>query len=146
MMAIVSPPDEALRWNERAMAFAEKSSDPKAQGWIGSLLNNIGWTYYDTGDYAKALEGFERDRAWYSARNLDELPAIARYSLGKTLRVLARLDESLAIQRELMKALPDDGYVQEEIAECLLVLGKPGEARPHFARADELLSKDPSLA
>jgi hypothetical protein len=36
-----------------------------------------------------------------------------------------------------------DGYVFEEIAECLLALGRDDEARPSFARAYELLSRDP---
>ena len=39
-----------------------------------------------------------------------------------------------------------DGYNHEEIGECLLALGRPDEARPHFARAYEILSKDAWLA
>ncbi|HSI33415.1 MAG: tetratricopeptide repeat protein, partial [Phycisphaerae bacterium] len=36
-----------------------------------------------------------------------------------------------------------DGYVYEEIGECLLTMGRRDEARPHFARAHALLSVDP---
>jgi hypothetical protein len=39
-----------------------------------------------------------------------------------------------------------DGYVCEEIGECLLALGRADEAQPHVARAYELLAGDPSLA
>ena len=35
-----------------------------------------------------------------------------------------------------------DGYVEEEIGECLLLLKREEEARPYFAKAYELLSKD----
>ena len=145
MMAIVSAPDEALRWNEQAVALAEKSTDPKAQDWIGSLLNNIGWTYYEKGEYAKALELFERDRKWFEERKRGEQTRIALYSIGKTLRALGRLDEALATQRAIEK-LSEDGYVFEEIAECLLAAGRGDEARSYFARAYELLSRDQWLA
>jgi tetratricopeptide (TPR) repeat protein len=138
MFGILGPPDEALKWNERAVALAEKSSDPKAQGWIGSLLNNIGWAYYDKGKYAKALDCFERDRKWFEDRQKDEQARIARYSIGKTLRALGRIEEALALQQKLKP----DGYVLEEIAECLLATGKTTDARTYFARAYELLSKD----
>jgi hypothetical protein len=39
-----------------------------------------------------------------------------------------------------------DGYVFEEIGECLLALGRTTEAQPHFASAVELLAGDPPLA
>ena len=35
-----------------------------------------------------------------------------------------------------------DGYVYEELAECLYALGRLDEAKPYFRRAHELLSKD----
>jgi hypothetical protein len=38
-----------------------------------------------------------------------------------------------------------DGYVYEEIAECLLALGRKDESRPFFAKAFEALSADPWL-
>ncbi len=66
-------------------------------------------------------------------------------------RFLDRADEALTIQRELLAGEEDlgsasEGYTQEEIAECLLALGRTDEARPHFARAWELLHEDPWLA
>jgi hypothetical protein len=39
-----------------------------------------------------------------------------------------------------------DGYVFEELGECLLLLGRPGEARLFFARAYAELSRDSWLA
>jgi hypothetical protein len=36
----------------------------------------------------------------------------------------------------------DNGYIRQEIAEDLFALGKNDEAKPHFAKAYELLSKD----
>lgn len=122
MLAIVETPDGALPWHEKAIALAEQSSDPKAQSWIGSLLNNLGWTYFDEGDYWKALAVFERDLKWFEERKLNERARIARYSIGKTYRAMGRIEEALAIQQEILKARPDDQYVREEIAECRKLL------------------------
>ena len=35
-----------------------------------------------------------------------------------------------------------DGYVFEEIAECLLILGRAAESRPYFVQAHAFLSRD----
>src|SRR2546426_811508 len=40
MIAIVENTDEALKWNQKAVEFAEKSKDEKAKKWLGSLYNN----------------------------------------------------------------------------------------------------------
>jgi tetratricopeptide (TPR) repeat protein len=58
---------------------------------------------------------------------------------------LGRVDEALAVQRALEQN-GDGMYVYEEIAECLLLLKREAEARPYFAKAYEMLSKDPWLA
>jgi tetratricopeptide (TPR) repeat protein len=137
---------DGLAWHEKAIALAESSPDPAAQGWLGSLLNNLGWTHYDRGDYAQALNVFQRDLKWFESRRRAEPARVARYSIGKTLRALGRLDEALALQREILPLAANDGFVHEEIAECLLALRRPVEAQPHFARAHELLSRDPWLA
>jgi hypothetical protein len=65
------------------------------------------------------------------------------------LRSLVRFDEALALQQGLLREFDalgeQDGYVYEEIAECLSVLGREVEARAYFACAYETLSRDPWL-
>ena len=50
------------------------------------------------------------------------------------------------MQRSLLEehkaAETKDGYVYEELAECLLILGQADEARPYFNLAYHELSKD----
>jgi hypothetical protein len=62
---------------------------------------------------------------------------------------LGRVEEALTEQRTLERvheaAGSHDGYVFEEIAENLLLLGRRDEARPYFARAYAELSADPWL-
>jgi tetratricopeptide (TPR) repeat protein len=132
------------------MGLAEKSRDPKARGWLGPLYNNLGWTYHDKGELDKALALFEKGVAFRAERGQSKELRIARWTVGRALRSLGRIDEALAIQRALAKeheaAGSSDGFVFEEIAECLLALKKRAEARPWFARAHEELSKDEWLA
>ena len=57
--------------------------------------------------------------------------------------------EALEIQKRLLAeaqaAGQPDGYIFEEMGECLIALHRPAEARPYFAVAYEMLSKDPWL-
>ena len=150
MLGIIDPPERALEWNRAAIEMAERSDDERARNWLGSLLNNVGWTLHDMGDYEAALAMFEKAVAFREERGAAGPLRIARWAVARAHRSLGRLDEALAEQRKLAgeyeAAGQPDGYVQEEIGECLLLLGRPEEARPHFARAHEILSKDPWLA
>ena len=115
-----------------------------------SLNNNIGWTYHDVGEYAQALATFQRATAARRAEGDPSLIRIAVWAEARTLRSLGRVEEALALQQELLREFDgvdeQDGYVYEEIAECLAALGRDDEARPYFARAYEALSRDPWLA
>lgn len=150
MLGIVDKGDESLAWNEKAIALAERSNDEKANGWLGSLYNNTGWTYHDMGRFADALRCHEKNLVWHEEHDKGDEARTAKWCIARTLRPLGRVDEALARQRALLKeheALgTSDGYVHEELGECLLLLERADEARPHFAKAHELLSKDAWLA
>jgi tetratricopeptide (TPR) repeat protein len=57
-MVAISVPEKMVEWTDRGLALAE--AEPDAAYWAGPLLNNLGWHYYDAGDYERALEVFER--------------------------------------------------------------------------------------
>jgi tetratricopeptide (TPR) repeat protein len=64
--------------------------------------------------------------------------------VAKQLRFLGRAEKALAMQQELLDEYARDepggeGFVHEEIAELHYAAGKIDAARPHFARAFELL-------
>jgi tetratricopeptide (TPR) repeat protein len=61
-MAAIAAPDFETRmaWSERAIALAQTSDDPDVTYWLGSLFNNVGWDYFDAGEYETALDWFER--------------------------------------------------------------------------------------
>lgn len=147
MLGIVANQDQQLIWNEKAMTLAENSSDERAQGWLGSLYNNIGWTHHDMQSYEKALEVFLKAVDWREAHAQIRETQIAKWCVARTHRSLGNIEEALAMQYELEKEMQEakqdeDGYVAEEIAECLTLLEKPDEAAPYFKKAWSLLSQD----
>lgn len=147
MMGIIEPDSSALVWNERAIALAETSGDQRTRGWLAPLYNNAGWTHHDAGRYEVALSYFEKALVLRQERNDVQGSRIARWSVARCKRSLGRtreaLDEQQALLEEITRANAPDGYVNEEIAECLNALGRAGEAKPHFAKAYALLSQDP---
>jgi len=118
--------------------------DERVQKWRGSLLNNIGWTYHDMGRYAEALQRFEEAVSFQEQSGEPQRIRRARWAVARCLRSLERYPEALALLQVLI-AFPEAGYVSEEMAENLLALGNPEEAKPHFRRAYELLSRDDHL-
>lgn len=147
MIAIVEPlPDAQLRCNLRALELAEKSKGERARKWRASLYNNIGWAYFDQKQFEKAMEMFEKAVVLREQAQQPRELRIGRYCVAKTLRMQGRIDAAMAIDRELVeqadRAGEPDGYFLEELAECLLALGKADEAKRYFRRALEALSKD----
>lgn len=146
MLAMTAPSAESLAWNRQAIELAESSRQEKARNWLGSLYNNTGWSYHDLGDYSSALEIFEKAEAWQQSKGRLKETRIAAWCIARTLRSLGRVEEALSKQMSLLEETrsggESDGYVWEEIGECLLALGRPAEARPYFLKAHELLSQD----
>ncbi len=149
MLGIVEPPDIAWEWNERAMELARTSPDPVARRWVGSLANNMGWARHDAGDVDGAIVLFEQSRDAFLADGRADRARIARWSIARCLRSRGDVEAALTLQRTLLDELDAlgerDGYVLEELGECLLALGREAEARPFFARALAELSVDPAF-
>ncbi|HWA82620.1 MAG TPA: tetratricopeptide repeat protein, partial [Fimbriimonadaceae bacterium] len=144
MVAIIETGEEALRWNLIALGLATDSEDPAARRWRKSLHNNIGWTYFDMGDTETALEHVRKSRDAAEEIGDAESERIARWCIGKSLRMLGKAQEALQVQEQLEKDRggQDAGYGSEEMGECLYALGRAEEAKPYFAKAHTALSKD----
>ena len=149
MLAIIAPLEEQVAAHTRAIERVTRTSDERAKRWLAPLTNNLAWAHHDRGEYAEALAAFERAVPLFEARGGESGARIARWSVARALRSLGRCDEALPRQRELLAehaaAGSEDGFVHEEIAECLLALGRGAEARAHFADAHRLLSQDAFL-
>ncbi|MCG8352689.1 MAG: tetratricopeptide repeat protein, partial [Chloroflexales bacterium] len=146
MLGIVEAPEQQLAWSLRALELADTTSDQRSKKWLGSLYNNIGWNYHDLGQFDQALAIFQRALQWREVQGSRPETRIARWCIARTLRSLGRLDEALALQQALQQELTGvgttDGYVLEELAECLLALDRAIEAQPYFRTAYAELSQD----
>jgi tetratricopeptide (TPR) repeat protein len=60
MLVLVAPLDEGIVLSEEAIIKAQNSASEKARNWLGALYNNLGWNYFDTGQYEKSLSVFLR--------------------------------------------------------------------------------------
>jgi tetratricopeptide (TPR) repeat protein len=142
MLGIVVKGQAGMAWNERALELAITSDQPAANTWQGSLLNNMGWSYHEAGNFDRALELFTSALDHRLKEGKKENIRIAKWCIGRCLRSLDRFDEALAIHCELQSDPGADGYVYEELGECLLSMEETDQAKPNFAKAYEMLSKD----
>ncbi len=119
MAAIVAPAEEQDALNRRALVMASAASDPRARRWRASLLNNIGWTAFDRGDYGDALAYFQDALAARLEEGKVPEIQVARWCIGRTLRALGRIEEAHAVQTALAAehraAGTSDQYVDEEL-------------------------------
>ncbi len=150
MLAIISSPDIAVGINEDALLFAENSEQERAKSWLGALYNNLGWSYFDKGEYEKALSVFLRALKWREDNKQSQQIFIAKWCVARTLRALNRNDDALKVQLALFEESVEtdnhDGYVHEELAELFLLQNDKLKSTFHFEKAYELLSADPHLA
>ena len=149
MLAIISPPDASTALNEEAIVFAENSEQQQAKNWLGSLYNNLAWSYFDKGEYEKALSVFLRALQFREEKKSAYEIFLAKWSVARTLRALNRNDDALKVQLALLEEASNtgnhDGYVHEELAELFLLNNDKMKSTFHFEKAYELLSADPHL-
>lgn len=149
MLAIAATPQEAIRINEEAIVYAEASEHQRAKDWLGSLYNNLGWSYFDKGEFEKALSVFLRALKWREEKQQASAIFLAKWCVARTLRALNRLDEAITIQLALFEELVNtdtkDGYVYEELAELYLLKNEPVH-QMYFQMAHAELSQDAWLS
>jgi tetratricopeptide (TPR) repeat protein len=151
MVALVAGSrDGFVDWTLRGIELAE--AHEAASYWLGPLLNNLGWEYYEAGELELALDAFERALA---ARERDPENAggieLALYAVGKTLRALGRTEQAVPLLERAVASAESrehaDGWLHEELAEEYAALGRDAEAAAQAALAIPLLERDdPSFA
>jgi tetratricopeptide (TPR) repeat protein len=144
MLAIADEGKNAVQWNLKAMRAAEQARDERARNWLGSLYNNIAWNYFDSGDFDHAKITFQKCLEFNASNGFKRPQFVAKWSLARVERAMGNHDEALSQQLALAQEElgAQDGYVFEEIGEIYLAKGDAEAARPYFAKAYELLSKD----
>ncbi|MCR8642022.1 hypothetical protein NV379_05070 [Paenibacillus sp. N1-5-1-14] len=139
-----STPEQRMDWNMHALTYAEQH--PDASRWLGSLYNNIGWVQVEVGNLAVGLDMFERALQFRQNQDRADLIFIAKWSVAKVLRLMNQIPKALDVHQELLMEIEQgfnpDGYVYEEIGECLYALNKQAEATPYFRKAYDILSRN----
>lgn len=148
MLAITATGPDAIRFNEEAIAFTMNSTDEACKKWLGSLLNNLGWNYFDAENYEEALSLFLHALDWREGMKESKAIFLAKWCVGRTLRAMNRFEEAIKIQLGLMEEMLEkehpDGYVYEELGE--LYLSKQEKlSKMYFGLAWQELGKDEYL-
>jgi tetratricopeptide (TPR) repeat protein len=151
MVALVAPDRAAfVAWTQQGIDLAETREG--ASYWLGPLLNNLGWEHYEAGDFASALDAFERALRAREREPEKRAPIeIARYAVGKTLRALGRSDEAIPLLEQAVgwaeREGAPDGWFHEELALEYDAVRQSDKARLQARLALPLLeAEDPSFA
>lgn len=149
-MLAIAIPEESQNWNELAIGIADQSTDKRARGWRGSLYNNLGWTHFSAARYDSAMLAFDKALAARREQGKPGPIRIARWCLARCMRATGQFEDALKEQQSLLQeadsAKKPDGFIYEEIAECLTSLKREKEAASYFAKAYALLSQDKWLS
>ncbi len=120
MMPFVdTEPAQQLAWNEKALAYLERSTQPDAKRWEASLRNNVGYARHLAGDYDEALRQYRLSLAAHERADNASSVRIAHWMIASTYRAQKRFEEAIAIQlrleQEWAAAGEPDPYVFEEL-------------------------------
>jgi len=91
MLGIVSEGQESIQWNKLALQLAADSMFKRAQDWKGSLLNNLGWTYFNMGDFDAALTTFDSALDFQKEVGDPIRIRLARWTVARCLRALTKI-------------------------------------------------------
>lgn len=138
MLAIVAPPERALELANEAQSLVEAGGE-ELRGWLGPILNNAGWSLFDSGRYDEAVSCFKRDAALRNTIGATAERQIADWNAAFTLRAAGKLDEAEQIQHDLESEIGAQGdgvaYVFEELAELADAKGEVDKAAAYAQKA-----------
>lgn len=136
---------EKLKWEAKAIAYAESKDSVNAKKWLGSLYFNTGWSYHDLKRYQEALDTFikaaELDKTNKSPDwiLLDDRRTVAQMKrlVGKTEEAFS---EQILLEKENIEKLgKPDGFVFEELGELYLIKKDEAKSKEYFAKAYPLI-------
>ena len=122
MLALVAEPTERDAITGRALAIARASTDPAVRDWDATLLNNLGMSQAEAGDFEAALISFEDALAARTRLGDPARTRVARWMVAWALRHLGRRVEALMLQRHLRAELDAAGLTDPHVDEELSIL------------------------
>lgn len=115
MLAIADGP-RSSEHETRGLERVSVAVHPRTRRWGVSLHNNAGWSRFDAGDAAGALDEFGEALAQAVAWGTAEQQFFCRWAIARSYRELGRYSEALELQESLARLDPDDADVAEELA------------------------------
>ena len=146
MVALVAGDrDGFVEWTQRGIELAERHEP--ASYWRGPLLNNLGWEYYDAGDFAAALDAFERALGARAEDDPANAPGDRDRAVSPSERRSAPSAAPTKRSRSSSRPSPGrrrrnapDGWFHEELAEEYAAVGRAADARAHARRSQSRCS------
>jgi tetratricopeptide (TPR) repeat protein len=127
MSTVAIEPSDQLKWDLKALAYMESSSQPEAKKWEGSLRSNVGYANHLLGNYDEALAQYRLSLAAHERASRPANVRIAHWMIARTLRAQGRHREAIEIQlrleREWSEAGQPDPYVYEELEQLYRATG-----------------------
>jgi len=128
---------ERVAYRGLAFPIFEELGELKRQA---IALNNLGIDYYYEGDWARAVDVYERSRGLFERIGDVTSVAMATNNIGEILSDQGKLDEAEELFRTVRQTIDPTGY---RLLSTLsrLNLGRAAARAGRFAEADELLSE-----
>jgi tetratricopeptide (TPR) repeat protein len=148
MMAFVDDaPADQLKWGSQALAMVQASEQPAGKAWEASIRNNVALALHQLGRHAEALPHYERALVLREQAGDPRRIHISRWLVARTLRLLGRTDDALALQQRLeadaLLGRPDP-FVFEELELLHRAQGREERAR-HYASLQAALRQNAPL-
>jgi tetratricopeptide (TPR) repeat protein len=128
---------QQLEWNQKALDFMERSSQPAAKRWEASLRNNVGYAKHLAGDYDGALRQFRLSLAAHERAGNAYAVRIAHWMIAWTYRAQQRYAEAIDIQLRLEREWDAAGKpsqsVYDELEHLYRALGDDAKAAHYQA-------------
>ena len=146
MLALVEPQlEERIAWNRRTIEYAQRASDPRAQGWQAAALNNIGSDLREAKRLDESLSAFRDALVAHERKGRAGDVRIARWQVANVLRLKGQRDDALAMQlaleRDAAAAGEPDPYVYDELVLLYRAAGNEKLATEAERRAQALRKK-----
>lgn len=122
---------DMVAWTERGLELARRSC--AAAGWVGSLLNNLGWWHHQRGEHAESLAAYRGSlEAHERQTTYPYLREAARVGVARALRALGRADEAVPLLEQAVAwaqaAGHPDRVFHEELGAAYADVGRSEEA------------------
>jgi tetratricopeptide (TPR) repeat protein len=138
MSTVDTEPADQLKWDLKAIAFMESSSQPEAKKWEGSLRNNVGYANFLLSNYEEALAQYRLSLAAHERASRPANARIAHWMIARTMRAQGRYQEAIDIQlrleREWSETGQPDPYVYEELEQLYRAAGNVVLANDYAAK------------